>query len=112
MRAESVRDFTAAQTLGGVAADLREHYLPLRFPFGQRRKHGAKDFANRREIVAGNPLRQLNQLRSQRRSEIEHFGDFAEFRVLRNSVRKLHDYADKRFLAKRNQHAASWLRGI
>ena len=97
---------------GGRAAGVRQHNLALRSQFGYRRKHGAKDFADGRKVVAGDPVGQYNQLGSERRKKIHDFCDFANLCGWGRVLNSFNDYAYEGFVAKGHEDAAAGLHGI
>ena len=98
-----MRQFAATQTFGGLAPAFRQNDLALGSQLNERRKHGAKDFANGRDVVAGNPGGEFDELRGERRDDIEHAGDFTDFSVFGSGVGQLHDNANQRLLAEGHQ---------
>ncbi len=106
---ESVRQLSAAQAVRRFTPRICQHNLALRFQLRHRRQHRAKNLAYRGQVVARDPVRQLDQLRRQRRYKIQHAGDLANFRFLRRALRKFHNDSDHRFFAEGDEYAAARL---
>ena len=64
------------QSLQMGAARFGERVLAVMAHFNLGREHGAKRFADGREVVAADPVAELDEFRRQRRDGIEHFRDF------------------------------------
>ena len=62
------------------AARVRERIFAVVAHFDFRRQHRAKRFADRREVVAADPVAQLDEVRRQRRKRVHHLGDFPDCR--------------------------------
>ena len=71
-RREPMRQFASAQAVRRLTPCLRQNNLPLRFQLRHRWQHSAENFANRRQVVSRDPMRQLDQFRRQRGSKIQH----------------------------------------
>ena len=90
----------------GHLAFRRESIADRALELGVQRQHGAEDFANRGEIVVGDPVAELQQLRVKHRSGIER-GENVFRGDGRLAVVQFNDNARHALLAKRNQHAAA-----
>ena len=106
---KSVRQFAAAQTFGCLTPRSRQMNLSLRFQLRQRRQHRSKNFADRRQVIPRNPLRQLDQFWCERGNKIQDARDLANLRACRHTLREFDDDADHRFLPERHKHAAAGL---
>jgi len=91
--------------LDEVPSSLGQQDLPFSCNFCERRQHRAEHFANRRDVIAGDPLPQFDQFGSKRGNQVDDFADFANCSVFGNCAGEFRDDTDKRFLAERNQHA-------
>ena len=94
------------------AAGVGERVFAVVAHFDFRRQHGAKRFADGREVVAADPVAEFDEFRRQRRNGIEHFGDFFDARFHRarhrgGCERFFESQADHRAIAKGHQHAAA-----
>lgn len=77
------------------AARVSEHDLTLGAEFREGRQHGAKDFPNGGEIVAGDPVGEFDEFGSESGQKIEQFSDFADFCGFGSVRNAFHDYADQ-----------------
>ena len=70
-------------------------------------KHAAKDFPERRQVVAGDPLAKADQLRIEHRRRIKHadksFGTNGWLAVMQSG-----DNAGQALLAKRHEHTPAY----
>src|SRR6266581_1899463 len=82
-----VRQFTAAQAVRRFAPRIRQNNLALRFQLDYRRQHGTKNFADWRQVITRDPVRQFDQFRRQRGNQIQHARELANFRSLRRALR-------------------------
>ena len=71
-----------------------------------QRQHGAEDFAERREIVVGNPAAEAQQLFVENRSGVEYAENGFCFDGRGSVVQFDHD-ASHTLLTKRHEHAAT-----
>jgi len=106
-RSQAVGDLSAAESFDGVASRWGENDFTLRFEFRQRRKHGAEDFADGSEVVAGDPLGEFDELGGEGRGRLHDFGDLADLGALGCALGPLHHDADQRFLAEGDKDAAA-----
>jgi hypothetical protein len=80
--------------------------------FGERRKHGAEDFAGRGEIVGGHPLAEGHEGSGKSGKEIEGLGDGADFGGGGRLGVESDDDADERAAAKGDEDAGAGAEGF
>jgi len=68
--------------------------LALRAKFGDGGQHRAKDFADRGEIIARDPMGEFEQFWSEGWKKIDGLGNFANLGGGRGVLDALNDYAD------------------
>jgi hypothetical protein len=100
------------ETLGRTPSLGCQSDLSAQVQLRDRRQHGPKDFSDRGQVVAGDPVRQLGKLGSESRRRFHYLRDFADFCVRGCLVGHFDDHADHGFFAERNENAGPWLKGF
>ncbi len=88
---------------------IRDAISDCPFELCREWQHGAEDFANRSEVIIGNPLAKFQQLLVEDRREIEGFDNFFYLDrwglSLRLAIMQLDNDAPHPLLSERHQHA-------
>ena len=93
-----VLQIRAARSVSAIFAVMAQ------FDFG--RQHGAKCFADGREVVAADPLAEFDQLWWQRGNAVEQLGNFLDAFGVRRAIGDRQSHANHRAIAERHEHAS------
>ncbi len=103
--ARSPRRSDGRRFVESLVAEVGDSIYAREADFGAERQHGSQDFAERRDVVGGNPFAEFEQCRVENRGSVERLNDGLDLDGL-FAVVKFSDDASESLFAKGNEYAS------